>query len=324
MSGKAAGGRITPLVRVLLVAGGLVLAGLMIWSAGVENVVTVVRRAGPWLPLVVLCEVGILATDFFASRTLVADKEGSVPASAWIRATALAYASAAVLPAGRAAGEAVRATTLSPSIGVRRAAGACSRLQACVLVANVVVSLVCAAVVAFTHPSTILVAGLVGNAVVCGALGVLLLEAVRSERLARWLKARFPNFIERHGTGEASVETRFQVTNATLLSVLGRAIQAAQLGIVLHAVGARVTAASAITAQGIQIVGAAIGDLLPNQMGATEGAYGLFKKALDLGDDPARAMSIILVVRLAQLGLSCVCFLVAMAAVRHLRSAEAR
>ena len=84
------------------------------------------------------------------------------------------------------------------------------------------------------------------------------------------------------------------------------------------------TPASAVTAQGIQIVGAAIGDLLQNQMGATEGAYGLFKSALDLGDDPARAMSIILIIRLAQLGLSCACFLVAMAAVRHLRSAEAR
>ena len=95
-------------------------------------------------------------------------------------------------------------------------------------------------------------------------------------------------------------------------------------GVVLRAVGASATPAAAVTAQGIQIVGAAVGDLVPNQMGATEGAYGLFKTALDLGDAPARALSIVLIVRLAQLVLSCVCFLVAMAAVRHLRSAEAR
>ena len=196
----------------------------MIWSAGVDNVVAAVRRAGPWLPLVVALEVGILATDFLASRALVADTAGSVPPAAWARATALAYASAAVLPAGRAAGEAVRAATLSPALGVGRAAGACSRLQASVLVANVVVSLACAVVIGFTHPSTILILALLGNAVICGVLGIVLLEAVRSDRLARWLKARFPSFVERHATGtngangRTSVDTRLHIARAALLS----------------------------------------------------------------------------------------------------------
>ncbi len=89
---------------------------------------------------------------------------------------------------------------------------------------------------------------------------------------------------------------------------------------VLHAIGGHATPASALTAQGIHLVGAAAGDLVPNQMGITEGAYRLFTQALELG--VAQALSIALVVRIVQLTLTGVCFALAAGIVRAPRSVE--
>ena len=109
------------------------------------------HEAGPWFPAVLLLEMGIVATDMVAARALLGEAMGSIPGVTWVRSAMLAYASTVVLPAGRAAGEAVRTTTLAPAIGFGRATGVCSRLQACVLASNAGISFVIAAVV-FSRP----------------------------------------------------------------------------------------------------------------------------------------------------------------------------
>jgi len=98
---------------------------------------------------------------------------------------------------------------------------------------------------------------------------------------------------------------------SALLASCGRIVQALQYGVVLYAVGGVATASTALMAQGIQLVGASVGDLVPGQMGATEGAFRAFAGALGLGAEPARALSIALVIRMAQLGLAVSCLLVA-------------
>jgi hypothetical protein len=235
---------------------------------------------------------------------------------------ALSYASAVLLPAGRAAGEAVRAATLAPSIGLGRATSACSRLQACVLVGNTALSFAAGGVVLASGASRLLGLALLANGVLCGFLTIALLWIVRNERVAAWLKARFKRFAQPAPSAPLKNDAA-AVTNAALFCCAGRGVEALQYVVVLHAVGAIATPARAVTAQGIRLVGATVGDFLPNQMGATEGAYRLFADALGLGATPARALSIALVVRIAQLALSGIAFLVAMAALRQPRSAEA-
>jgi uncharacterized membrane protein YbhN (UPF0104 family) len=305
--------------RILLFGGGLALTAWLINSAGLERVLEAVREAGPWLPAVLLLEIGIVATDMFAARALLGDAMTSVPPTTWLRSAMLAYASTVVLPAGRAAGEAVRTTTLAPAIGFGRATGVCSRLQACVLASNAGISFVIAAVVFSRHASNVLALALLGNAVGCSVLSVVVFTAARSERVAKWLKARFKGLAQSRDVvplaSGAAGDAR-----AIAACLVGRILEASQYGVVLHAIGGRATPASALTAQGIHLVGAAAGDLVPNQMGITEGAYRLFTQALELG--AARALSIALVVRIVQLTLTGACFVLAAAMLRQPRSIE--
>ena len=87
----------------------------------------------------------------------------------------------------------------------------------------------------------------------------------------------------------------------------------------LHAIGGRATPFIRLDGAGDHLVGAAAGDLVPNQMGITEGAYRLFTQALDLG--AARALSIALIVRIVQLTLTGACFAIAAGLQREPRSA---
>jgi hypothetical protein len=305
--------------RIILFGGGLALTAWLINSAGLARVLEAVRAAGPWLPAVLLLEIGIVSTDMFAARSLLGDAMASVPAVTWLRSVLLAYASTVVLPAGRAAGEAVRTTTLAPAVGLGRAAGVCSRLQACVLVSNAGISFVIAAVVYFRHASNGLALALVGNAVGCTVLSVVVFAAARSERVANWLRTRFKALAQASDVVPSAAGTAGDL-RAIGACLVGRLIEATQYGVVLHAIGGRATPATALTAQGIHLVGAAAGDLVPNQMGITEGAYRLFTQALELG--AAQALSIALVVRVVQLTLTGACFVLAASIVRQPRSIE--
>ena len=305
--------------RIVLFGGGLALTAWLINSAGLERVVAAIRDAGPWLPAVLLLEMGIVATDMFAARALLGDAMGSVPVTTWVRSALLAYASTVVLPAGRAAGEAVRTTTLAPAIGFGRATGVCSRLQACVLASNAGISFVITAVVFSRHASDGLALALLGNALGCSVLSFIVFAAARSERVATWLKAKFKRLAQSPDVIPSASGAAGDV-RAVASCFVGRLIEATQYGVVLHAVGGRATPATALMAQGIHLVGAAAGDLVPNQMGITEGAYRLFTQALELG--VARALSIALVVRLVQLTLTGACFVVAAGMLRQPRAVE--
>jgi uncharacterized membrane protein YbhN (UPF0104 family) len=306
--------------RILLFGGGLGLTVWLIRSAGIGHVLEALRDAGPWLPAVLLLELGILACDMTAARVLLGQSLARVGASRWVRSVALAYASTVILPAGRAAGEAVRATTLAPSIGLGRATAVCSRIQACVLVSNAAISFVIAAAVFGAGLSGALALAVLGNAVACTLLSIVVFAAARSERVAGWLRQRFKHVARPPEITAASSSIADDMKGA-LPCLLGRVFEATQYGVVLHAIGGRATPFTALAAQGIHLVGASVGDLVPNQMGVTEGAYRLFTSALGVTD--ARALSIALIIRIVQLSLTGLCFIVAAAMVREARSADA-
>jgi hypothetical protein len=97
---------------------------------------------------------------------------------------------------------------------------------------------------------------------------------------------------------------------AMVVCTVGRASQVVQYAVILAAVGGVVTVQNAFVAHGIHLVAASLGDLLPNQLGVTDGIYRLFAGDLGFADDPARALSIAFVVRIAQLSLSAICIVV--------------
>jgi hypothetical protein len=76
-------------------------------------------------------------------------------------------------------------------------------------------------------------------------------------------------------------------------------LQVVQNGVLVVAVGGPISVLAALCSEGIHLVGASVGDLIPGQIGATEGSYTLFAKVL--GMVPADAVTIAMVAHLAQL-----------------------
>src|SRR5207244_7994345 len=102
-------------------------------------------------------------------------------------------------------------------------------------------------------------------------------------------------------------------------SFLGRLAQVAQCAVLLRAVGGAGTISGGFIGEGIHLVGAGIGDLVPGQLGTNEGAYSAFAGALGLADAPASAVSLALLPRIAQLALTAFALAVAALVPREIK-----
>src|SRR5260370_15733225 len=137
--------------------------------------------------------------------------------------------------------------------------------------------------------------------------------------MGRWLARRFSRMAPAESR---NVEGKWLV-RTVLLCFGGRLLQLVQCGVLLIAVAAGASVLRAANAQGVRLVGAAVGDLIPNQLGTSEGAYFLFSPALDLAADSARSVSMPVILHFVQLfvaGLS----VVAAAMATNQRTRDAR
>jgi hypothetical protein len=105
---------------------------------------------------------------------------------------------------------------------------------------------------------------------------------------------------------------------------IARAGQLVQYGVVLSSVGGVGGVRGAFIAHGIHLVGATIGDVVPNQLGIADATYGTFAGALGLSNAPARALSIAFVAHIAQLTMAGICVLVAALTRRELTGPAGR
>jgi hypothetical protein len=296
--------------RAIATAIGIGCVALLVRQLGVDTIVEAIAKAAAYFPCVVLLEVAILACSTLALRALYADAASSVPPSEYIRAALVGYAVQGVMPAGRAAAEATRASLLARWIGAGRAAAAAGRMQAVVLVANGLVSIpaTIAALADDDAPTWLpLVIGL--NAAVTLLAGSALLVLARRARVGSWLGRRMKK-LQRFGAelDIALVHGSPVPVRAIAWELAGRVAQVAQHGVLLAAVGRVVGIGVAFCAEGIHLVGAAVGDLIPAQLGATEGHFRLAARALDLSY--ANAVSIAILAHLAQLVWVCIGVLV--------------
>jgi hypothetical protein len=300
--------------RVVLAMGGLALVAYLVTRAGAGRVAAVLWRAGPWLPAVFAIEVFQIGTDVLALRSILRGRWRQIPPATWVRSSAIAYAMMTLLPAGRAAGEVTRAALFSKHVGPARAATTSTSLQAAYLSANGVLSLAACVAVAsrfgLRAPLALLLAGnVVFQAIIAGSL----LAILRAARIGQWLDRMRRRFVPgaKDSVPLDPDERRRIPWRAALACTLGRSAQTLQYGIILYAVGGTLTVRNAFITHGIHLVGATLGDMLPNQLGATDGAYRAFATDLGFAGDPARALSIAFVVRIAQLTLAAICVIVA-------------
>jgi hypothetical protein len=239
--------------------------------------------------------------DVVALRSFLGERGASVPLFVWVRTAMVAYGVMILLPAGRAGGEVARAAGLAPYVGASHAAALATRLQAATLIGNTLISLPAWIAVGLAVNFGIPLAWMVlANGVVTGVVGVVIIVASKRSSIGGWL-GKHVRALSAHGEDfDEALRDEVSWTRPIMATFLGRMFQAVQYGVILLAVGGVLTPISALVAQGIHLVGAGLGDMVPNQVGITEGAYRLFAPALGLQGSPARAIGIALVARLCQ------------------------
>ncbi len=299
------------IARGLLLVGGLAALVLLVRGAGPERVLATVLEAGIWLPWILLLEVLFFGMDAVALRRILGGRGGSVPLAVWVRTALVQYGVMQLLPAGRTGGEVARAAGFAPYVGAAHAAAAAARLQAATLLGNTIISIPCWVAVAFAtgSGSGLAWAVLVNGLVTLGIGGTIVLITRRS-RLGAWLGRRFPMLASHGPSFDAALREPSPWIPVLLATTAGRLFQTVQYGLIFVSVGGAWTAQRALVAQGIHLVGAGMGDMVPNQVGITEGAYAVFAGALGLAEGTATAIGIALVARICQFSLAGVCLLV--------------
>ena len=208
-----------------------------------------------------------------------------------------------LVPIGRAAAaEATRASLLARWVGAGRVpAAAATRMQSVVLAANAAISI----------PAAIAVLVVVGPGMARardrhqrGRHARARPRPARGRalggKIGAWLGRRssraraFGAELDGALAGDSSVPWRAIAWEST-----GRLAQVAQNAVLIACVGGVVGVGTAFCAEGIHLVGAAVGDLVPAQLGATEGNFTLAAGALGLSH--ASAVSIALLAHVTQL-----------------------
>jgi hypothetical protein len=297
--------------RALLFVLGVVAVVLLVRNAGPDRVLETLLGAGVWLPLIVALEVAFMTMDIVALRALLGERGREVPLAVWIRTGMMQYGVMILLPAGRAGGEVMRAAGLAPFVGGARAAAMAARLQAATMLGNTAISIPCwVAVVLVSHAGSGLAWAVMINGVVTAIIGAVLILVTRRSKVGGWLGSKIGALAAHGESFDAALREETRWGPAIVATTIGRTFQALQYGIILLAVGGSLTIVSAFVSQGIHLVGAGMGDMVPNQVGITEGAYTLFADSLGLGSDTARAIGIALIARICQFSLAGVCLVV--------------
>lgn len=293
--------------RPLLLILGLSAIVLLVREAGPRAVLDTLVGAGVWLPVVLALEIAWSTMDVVALRALLGPPAKKVPVAVWTRSAMMAYGIMILLPGGRAGGEVARAASLAPYVGGARSAAVGTRLQAVTLLANTLISIPCFIAVWWGGPGSALAWMVLANAAVTGIVGSAIIFATRKASIGGWLGQRIRALAAHGQSFDEALREATPWSPAIAATTFGRVLQALQYGVLLLSVGGSLTVASALVSQAIHLVGAGLGDFVPNQVGVTEGAYRIFAPALGLAEDPARAIGIALVARACQFLVAGVC-----------------
>jgi hypothetical protein len=292
--------RLANVGRVALLVVGLCFVTFLIWRTGPAKVAALLVGAAWLFPVIVLCEAGLAVCDAMAVRSLFREHAKEAPVVTWVRACTMAYAFMVLLPAGRAAGEVARATILGKHTGLARSVAASVGFQASNLYAVGAVSAVAGTLsLAFGGEETrTLTMALFGNVAITATFATGLMLILRSKRAAAFVAKRLPAKTQTVDDVALVLAKPLPIPRGAAWCTAGRLIQLLQHIVFIAAVGGGLSFVRGSFAQGVELVGATLGDAIPNQMGAVEGANTIFAHAMGLTTE--QALSIPLLFRLSQ------------------------
>lgn len=290
----------------LLVLGlGAVVA--LVHVAGAREIVHATARCAPVIPLLLLIEAARIALEVRAVRDLYRALGAEVPPLALVRAHLVGYAMTTVLPAGRALAEGYVATALVRFASPGRAAAAGTLNHSLAMAANALVAAACfVACLLVTGGSTLTVAiGL--HTLLVGTLALALPVVARSRRTCSAATRAFRAILgekraERvtrglEAMGDASRRHAGVPWSALGAHLVARSLQALGLTVLLATLsGAHGTSAlfGGLLGQAVHLVGTSAGDLVPLQLGATDGGFALAAPVLGMAVADAVAAALIL------------------------------
>ncbi|WP_437736385.1 lysylphosphatidylglycerol synthase domain-containing protein [Sorangium sp. So ce1335] len=281
------------LLHVALAGFGIAALTALIRHVGAAETLDALARAAPLLPLLIALEAARLGCETLATGALCPRR--SVPPAELVRIHVVSYPVMTLMPAGRAAGEAVKAALLSPHVGAPRAAAIAAANQSLALVAASPLSFLAAlAIGRIAGGASPLALGVLAHAALLVASGLGVAYAARQRAAFAWLARRFARLGHATAAFQEAVRERPPVpARPFAFCVAGRALQAAQYAVLLAAVGAESGPVRALAAYGVGAAGTAVGDLIPAQIGATDGAFALAAPLLGLTASSAIAISVL-------------------------------
>lgn len=285
--------------RIAMAALGLFGVALLVHRASGSSVLAALRGAAVYFPIVVVLEGCMLACEAAGLYLLYGEDRRKLAPADLARAAVVAYPMMVLLPVGRAAAEAMRAGLLTQKTSGPRAAAAAARMQGVLLLANATVSAMCALAALLLLGPSVLPGAIAINTVVVLVLGLSVLYGGRRVGLGAWL-GRLSRHVGRSGTqfDEYLREGPAIPVRSVLWAFASRLLQLGQYMVLLVAVGGQFGILRALCTQGIHLVGSAMGDLIPGQLGVTEATYSLWSHTLSL--DAAAALAIALLSHLGQ------------------------
>ncbi|HMJ11033.1 MAG TPA: lysylphosphatidylglycerol synthase domain-containing protein [Polyangiaceae bacterium] len=279
-------------IRVAASAVGLAGVGILLAQSGAAEVAEGAERALPWLPVLMAVEAARIGAELLAGRSLLGADATRVRWGSLIRLHLIAYCVSVVTPAGRAAAEATKAVLLARRVAAPVAWALAGTNQMLSLCAEAALSLLALAAALLFTKTTLLCWALLGHALLCCALAIALRRVLISERAQAWL--RRVRSLECAVPAFRSAVREQRLLRPALWFFAGKSLQLVLLTLLFHAVGAGLALERVFLVQGLNVVASVLGDLVPAQLGTTDGVFAWGAASIGVSTSAALSVSLLL------------------------------
>jgi len=258
--------------------------GVLLYQFDRNALVASLRTIGPIWPGLLLLESMRVMCEVMATRAVLGPARARLPFLRLMRGQLLAQLLDIMMPAGRTSAESAKAVLYSRDIGWPPAAAVATALQLAVLSANALWAIASYFGSAQLGLHRALRLGLLNYTAITCALVVGIATFAAAKRVRRWCErmplvhaslAHFADLL----TGSPG-----RLVLAVGAQLLSRCVQALQLTLTLTALGAHPSLMQAYLAQAIYLVGIALGEFMPAQLGTTDAVFVLAAPALGVSD----------------------------------------
>lgn len=277
--------------------GGLI---LLVNESGTEAIQKNIQNALIVLPFLLLMEGCRIGCEALSSFFIITAMKGRAPWSKLLSASLVSYSVCILTPIGRPVGEAVRGTMLASFIGQDRAFVMSSTNQALILMSNAVLAIAVAIYAVTSIGLSMLTTALMIYACLAGCIAIFIQVLARWRGFVAWIVGVFPKYWMNLVRYYRSAKQTAHIPIVPLLAMIAsRSFQAIQIGLLSLVLGLGFNLQTVLLGQGINLVGSAIGDWIPAQLGSVDGAFAL--AAPSIGATTAVGLTIAVFIHCVQL-----------------------